>query len=70
MSDAPCNLMNVRFTIQEDIMQITRQEALELEGIDREHDWQRSRFTETVTCASCALLPLDQDDVDSPCTGP
>lgn len=31
------------------------------------HDWQISKFTETKTCSKCGLLPLDQDDTDSPC---
>lgn len=39
------------------------------EEIARAHQWQRARFTGTVTCAACALLPLDQDDIDSPCPG-
>ena len=33
------------------------------------HRWQRGRFTGTVTCADCGLLPLDQDDVETECTG-
>lgn len=34
------------------------------------HRWQRARFTGTVTCGACGLLPLDQDDVDTECAGP
>ena len=31
------------------------------------HKWQTARFTGTVTCERCGLLPIDQDDLDSPC---
>jgi hypothetical protein len=45
-----------------------------LEDLDEEeastpHVWQTSRFTETTTCERCGLLPLDEDDTDSPCDG-
>lgn len=33
------------------------------------HEWQTARFTGNVTCARCGLLPLDQDDRESPCEG-
>lgn len=69
MSDPSRILMNVRFTVQEDTMQTVDQAQHTLEEIARAHQWQRARFTGTVTCAACALLPLDQDDVDSPCPG-
>lgn len=31
------------------------------------HDWQTAPITGTTTCARCKLLPIDQDDIDSPC---
>jgi hypothetical protein len=34
---------------------------------NRKHEWQRSRFAGTVTCARCRLLPLDDDDFESDC---
>lgn len=33
------------------------------------HDFQAARFTEAVTCAKCHLLPLDDEDINSPCPG-
>lgn len=33
------------------------------------HRWQYARFTGTKTCERCGLLPLDSDDVATPCTG-
>jgi hypothetical protein len=33
------------------------------------HEWQRARFTGTVTCARCGLLPLDEDDAATECSG-
>ena len=46
----------------------------ELAGIyasnrESEHEWQQGRFTGAVTCARCGLLPLDDEDRDSPCEG-
>ena len=35
----------------------------------KSHEWQRGRFTGTVTCARCGLLPLDEDDYLVPCAG-
>lgn len=32
-----------------------------------EHVWQAGRFTGTMTCERCGLLPLDDDDVSTPC---
>lgn len=34
-----------------------------------QHEWQIGRFTGAKTCAKCGLLPLDQDDTESPCPG-
>lgn len=31
------------------------------------HEWSRARFTGTITCARCGLLPLDQSDYELPC---
>ena len=36
-------------------------------GKDKGHEWQRSRFTATITCAKCGLLPLDSSDYETPC---
>ena len=58
--------MNVRFTSKEDHMAISTDVQLEATAT---HSWQRGRFTGTVTCAACGLLPLDQDDVETACTG-
>lgn len=33
------------------------------------HDFQAGRFTGTVTCSRCGLLPLDREDSLSPCDG-
>jgi hypothetical protein len=33
------------------------------------HTWQTSRFTGTKTCLECRLLPLDEEDTTSNCTG-
>lgn len=33
------------------------------------HDWKTSPLGGNVTCARCGLLPLDQEDIDSPCEG-
>lgn len=35
--------------------------------VKRRHKWQRSRFTGTVTCSVCGLLPLDSDDANTDC---
>lgn len=32
-----------------------------------EHQWQTARMTGTKTCERCGLLPLDDDDANSPC---
>jgi len=32
-----------------------------------EHVWQRGRFTGTVTCERCGLLPIDRDDLELDC---
>ncbi len=31
------------------------------------HDFQQSRFTGTTTCSRCGLLPMDDDDMETPC---
>lgn len=31
------------------------------------HTWTISRFTGTKTCSTCGLLPLDEEDTESPC---
>ena len=31
------------------------------------HVWHRARFTGAVSCERCGLMPLDADDMDSPC---
>ena len=31
------------------------------------HVFQHGRFTGAMTCERCGLLPLDQDDIDTPC---
>lgn len=33
------------------------------------HEWQKGWLTGTVTCSRCHLLPLDDDDMNSPCEG-
>lgn len=33
------------------------------------HTWQTGRFTGTKTCSQCGLLPLDEEDTTSNCTG-
>ena len=35
----------------------------------RPHVWQTARFTGNRTCSRCGLLPLDDSDVSSDCTG-
>jgi hypothetical protein len=32
-----------------------------------EHEWQYARMTGNKSCAVCGLMPLDEDDEDSPC---
>lgn len=39
----------------------------EFPALDTRHVWQSSRFTGTTTCARCGLLPIDDDDRDTPC---
>lgn len=34
---------------------------------DYPHDWQHGRYSGTLTCSGCHLLPLDDDDMDTPC---
>lgn len=48
-------------------MQTIDQDQLTVDETPTAHQWQRARFTGTVTCAACGLLPLDEDDTDSPC---
>lgn len=31
------------------------------------HNWQYARFTGTMTCEDCGLLPLDEDDTETEC---
>jgi hypothetical protein len=31
------------------------------------HVWTAGRFTGTITCSVCGLLPLDDDDLSSEC---
>ena len=31
------------------------------------HDFQRSRFTGATTCAKCGLMPMDEEDAETPC---
>lgn len=33
------------------------------------HTWQTARFTGNRTCSECGLLPLDEEDTTSNCTG-
>ena len=33
------------------------------------HTWTVARFTGNVVCSTCKLLPLDNDDTNSPCPG-
>lgn len=35
--------------------------------VDAAHDWHAGRFTGAVTCARCGLLPLDEEDAETPC---
>jgi hypothetical protein len=35
----------------------------------REHTWQAGRLTGAVTCSACGLLPLDNGDRATECTG-
>ncbi len=35
-----------------------------------EHDFQQARFTGNLCCTRCSLVPLDIDDINTPCNDP
>lgn len=42
---------------------------LYIDTVDELHEMRQARFTGNLYCARCGLVPVDVDDVESPCEG-